>query len=99
MVHIRTASMKNHLIEAVLMSTHNLCFRAKIRKNVYPCTPKFYYTKVGSKGVFVTLTCFRLAYCLFFIDLPSQDNFANILDTGQAVQIAWPDLDPRCLAL
>ena len=20
---------------------HNLCFRAKIRKNVYPCTPSF----------------------------------------------------------
>ena len=41
------------------MSTHNLCFRAKIRKNVYPCTPQFYYTKVGCKGVFVTRTCFR----------------------------------------
>ena len=41
------------------MSTRNLCFRAKIRKNVYPCTPQFYYTKVGRKGVFVTRTCFR----------------------------------------
>ena len=41
------------------MSTHNLWFRAKIRKNVYPCTPQFYYTKVGSKGEFVTQTCFR----------------------------------------
>ena len=41
------------------MSTHNLCFRAKIRKNVYPCTPQFYYTKVGCKGVYVTRTCFR----------------------------------------
>ena len=41
------------------MSTHNLCFRAKIRKNVYPCTTQFYYTKVGCKGVFVTRTCFR----------------------------------------
>ena len=41
------------------MSTHNLCFRAKIRKNVYPCTPQFYYAKVGCKGVFVTRTCFR----------------------------------------
>ena len=41
------------------MSTHNLCFRAKIRKNVYPCTPQFSYTKVGCKGVFVTQTCFR----------------------------------------
>ena len=25
--------------EAVLTSTHNLCLRAKIRKNVYPCKP------------------------------------------------------------
>ena len=25
------------------MSTHNLCSRAKIRKNVYPCKPQFYY--------------------------------------------------------
>ena len=39
--------------------THNLCFRAKIRKNVYPCTPQFYYIKVGYKGILVTRTCFR----------------------------------------
>ena len=50
---------KNHLSEAVVMSTHNLCFRAKIRKNVYPCKPQFYYIKVGCKGMFVTRTCFR----------------------------------------
>ena len=30
--------------EAVLTSTHNLCFRAKIRKNKYPCKPQFNYT-------------------------------------------------------
>ena len=46
----------NRLIEAVLMSTHNLCFRAKIRKKVYPCTPQFYYIKVGCKGVYFTRT-------------------------------------------
>ena len=43
----------------VLTSTHNLCFGAKIRKNVYPCKPQFYYIKVGCKGVFITRTCFR----------------------------------------
>ena len=39
-------------IEAVLTSTHNLCFRAKIRKNVhvYSCKPQFYYIKVGVMG-------------------------------------------------
>ena len=41
---------KNRLIEAVIMSTHNLYLRAKQEKNVYPCTPQFYYIKVGRKG-------------------------------------------------
>ena len=52
------------------MSTHNLCFRAKIRKNVYPCTPQFYYTQVGCKGVSVTQTCFRdeLQVPISFVD-------------------------------
>ena len=45
--------------EAVLTSIHNLFFRAKIRKNVYPCTPQFFYIKVGCKGFFITRTCFR----------------------------------------
>ena len=45
--------------EAVLTSTHNLCFRAKIRKNVYPCKPQFYYIKVGCKGVHITRTCYH----------------------------------------
>ena len=49
---IRTAS------PAVLTSTHNLCFRTKI-KNVYPCKPQFYYIKVGCKGVFITRSCFH----------------------------------------
>ena len=43
-------------IEAVLTSTHNLCFRAKIRKKCIPCKPHFYYRKVGCKGVFITRT-------------------------------------------
>ena len=34
-------------------------FLSKNKKNVYPCTPLFYYIKVGCKGVFVTRTCFR----------------------------------------
>ena len=41
------------------MGTHNQCFGAKIRKNVNPCKPQFYYIKVGCKGAFVTRTCFR----------------------------------------
>ena len=53
--------------EAVLMSTHNLCFRAKIRKNVYPCTPQFHYIKVGCKGVFITRTCLHDMQAVFFL--------------------------------
>ena len=52
-VHVRTA-----FSEAVLTSTHDLCFGAKIRKNVYPCKSQFYYIKVGCKGVFITRTCY-----------------------------------------
>ena len=41
------------------MSTHNLvCFRAKIRKNIYPCKPQFYYIKVEFKGVTFTRVCY-----------------------------------------
>ena len=40
------------------MSTHNLCFKAKIRKKVYPCKPQFCYIKVGCKGVIITWTCY-----------------------------------------
>ena len=43
--------------QALLTSTHNLCFRAKIRKNVHPCKPQFYYIKVGFKGVNMIRTC------------------------------------------
>ena len=43
-----------------LTSTHNPCFVPKIRTNVYPCKPQFYYIKVGCNGgVFVIRTCFR----------------------------------------
>ena len=47
----------------VLTSTHDLCFRAIIRQNVYPCKPQFYYIKVGCKGVFITRTCLNDGEC------------------------------------
>ena len=44
------------------MSTHNLCFGAKIRKIGIPLyTPVLLY-KSGYKGVYITRTCFRDAY-------------------------------------
>ena len=39
-----------------------LCFGAKIRKNVYPSKPHFFYIKVGCKGVFITRTSYPDAY-------------------------------------
>ena len=50
---------QNRLDEAVIMSTNNLCFGEKIRKNEYPCKSQFYYIKVGCKGVFITRSCVR----------------------------------------
>ena len=48
----------NHLAEAVLTSTHNLCFGAKIRKIGIPLqTPVLLYIKVGFKGVNISRTC------------------------------------------
>ena len=48
----------NSLDEVVLTSTHNLCFRAKIRKIGKPLhTPVSLY-KSGFKGVFIARTCF-----------------------------------------
>ena len=44
--------------EAVLTSTHNLCFGPKIWKIVYPCISQFYYLKEKFKGVFIARTCF-----------------------------------------
>ena len=54
---------KNHIFnifaqnidEAVLTSTHKLCFGAKTRKIVYPCKPQFYYMyiKVEYKWVYI----------------------------------------------
>ena len=39
-----------------------LIFAAKIRKNVYPCTPQFYYIKVECKGVYIIRTCLHDEY-------------------------------------
>ena len=39
-----------HITKAVLTSTHNLCFRAKIRTKAYPCKRQFYNKKWGVRG-------------------------------------------------
>ena len=48
-----------HFSEAVLTSTHYICFRAKKKKNEYSCKPQFYYIKVGCKGVYVSRKCYH----------------------------------------
>ena len=50
-VHVRTAS-------AVLTSTHNLYFEAKIRKIGIPLHIPVFYIKVEFKGVYIARTCF-----------------------------------------
>ena len=51
--------------EAVLTSTHNLCFRSKIRKISIPLeTPAFFfYIKVGFKEAYISRTFFRYVEC------------------------------------
>ena len=41
------------------MSTHVLDFRAKIRDDVYPCKPQFYYIRIGCEGVQITQVCYH----------------------------------------
>ena len=47
-----------YTLKAVLRSTHNLCFGAKIRKIGIPMQTPFFYIKVGLKGVSFSRTCF-----------------------------------------
>ena len=51
-------TLQNHLADAILTSTHNVCYGSKIRKIAYPCIPQFYYIKVGYNGVYISWTCF-----------------------------------------
>ena len=45
-------------------------FWDKNYEKVYPSKPKFYYIKVGRKGVFVTRTCLRDAFsCVFSVQV------------------------------
>ena len=55
------------LQEAFLATTHNLCFRAEIRK-IYPCKFQFYYIEgVGCKEVFITRHVCMM--CCFLVPL------------------------------
>ena len=61
---------KNHIkiltfAEAVLTSTHNLCFRAEIRKIMYTPVNSLYYIKVGFKGSTLYRHVFVMKYLIF----------------------------------
>ena len=62
------------------MSTHNLCFRAKIRK------PQFYYIKVGRKGVFITRTCKHDDINGLRFIQKRQDGLTNCIETVYEVE-------------
>ena len=72
------------------MSTHNLCFRAKIRKNVYSCTPLFYYIKVGCKGIYITRTCYHDDLLIYSQKLCSK----NWLTVDHCLDIIFPFQTP-----
>ena len=64
-------SLKTYIVstasEAVLTSTHNVCFESKIRKLGLLPNPQFFYIKVGFKGVFISRTWFPdVVLVLFF---------------------------------
>ena len=40
------------------------------KNNVYPCKPKFYYIKVGFKGVKIVYACYRDVCRCFFAHHP-----------------------------
>ena len=62
----------NHLTEAVLTSTNNLCSWAEIIKKVYPCKPQFYYIKVGFKVNYIDM----FLWCqIIFSHLQCDQNF------------------------
>ena len=45
--------------KTIILGTHNVCFRSKIRKIGIPLqTPAFLYEKRGVKGVHISRTCF-----------------------------------------
>ena len=69
----------NRLIEA---STHNLCFRAKIRKQMYT---RFTIIKVGCKGVYITRICYP-------DDIESKKSFKMLF-----VLWVWPYFNFVCL--
>ena len=48
----------NRLADAVLTSTNNLCFGAKIRKTGIPMQTTVYLYKGMFKGVYITWICF-----------------------------------------
>ena len=48
-------------LEPPLMSTKDLCFRTKTRKNVYAWKPQFYYINVGYKVVQIIRTFYHNA--------------------------------------
>ena len=75
------------IAEAVLTSTHNLCFGAKIRKIGIPCIPQFYYIKVGFKGVFIARTCFPDVRDLDLSQTEGIGTFRNVcIDQANSVE-------------
>ena len=82
------------------MSTHNLCFRAEIRKkNGYPCTLQFHNIKVGCKGVYITQTCYpdgltNVAWLMEILSLPcgSEVTLSSFWEQKGALNVLHQDI-------
>ena len=48
----RTTTQDDHIVPTIYVLSRNK------KNNVYPCKPKFYYIKVGFKGVKIIYVCF-----------------------------------------
>ena len=82
-VLVRTAS-QNRLGEAVLTSTHNLCFGGKIRKIGIPYNPHFFYIKAGLRGHTLHGHVFMMSCFVFLCYLTS----------GKHVHVMYTPLNP-----
>ena len=84
--------------EALLTSTHNKCFRAKIIENVYPCNPKLYYVQVGFNRLFIARICLHdvLVFLIIVHHNMMIRNYSYITGSMTGIlELKWETLQKR----
>ena len=82
--------------EMVLTSTHNLCFRAKVRRNVYPCKPHFYSIKAGCKGCTLHRLVRMMVAC-FVVSFGDVSPYVCTCYFGSVYVAEWPPFGKELL--